>query len=204
MIIELLGASGAKIQSGDAIILLAPPSVTGDLRAACFKADMVVLGNASDEVNVGPRTEKLFTISAPGEYEVSGLFVYCLSNPPTGQTVSLLSRITVEGVTVAHLGSLAQPLADSQLELFEGADVLLVPVGDKDVLDAKAAKDLVERLEPRAVIPMHFAQKELKTPYDNVSKFFKEMGASPEPLERAKILKKDLPMDTMDVLYVTP
>jgi len=153
---------------------------------------------------VEPRAEKLFTVQAPGEFEVGGIFMYCLSNPPTGQPHSLLSRITVEGVTIAHLGGLAHQLTNNQLELFEGVDVLMIPVGGKDVLDAKAAKDIVEKIEPRVVIPMHFAQKELKTAYDDASKFFKEMGASPTAQERVKILKKDLPTDTLDMLYLKP
>ena len=117
---------------------------------------------------------------------------------------SLLSRVTVEGVTIAHLGGLGKPLTGNQLELFEGADILMVPVGGKDVLDAKAAKDAVESIEPRVVIPMHFAQKELAAAYDSASKFFKEMGVSPVAQERVKLLKKDLPADTVDILHIEP
>ncbi len=204
MTIELLGLSGVKIQSGDTIILLAPPSAKSELRASRMKADVVVLGSPKDEINVEPRAEKLFTISAAGEFEAGGIFVYCLSNPASGPVDSLLSRVTVEGVTIAHLGGLGKPLTESSLELFEGVDILLVPVGGKDVLDAKAAKSAVESIEPRVVVPMHFAQKELATAYDSASKFFKEMGASPAAQERVKLLKKDLPMDTMDILHIEP
>ncbi|MBI2636959.1 MAG: MBL fold metallo-hydrolase [Parcubacteria group bacterium] len=204
MFIELLGLSGVKIQSGDTVILLAPPSAKSELRASHMKADVVVLGNPADATNVEQRAEKLLVVSAPGEFEASGVFVYCLSNPPRGQTVSLLSRITVEGITVAHLGALSQPLSGSELELFEGVDILLLPVGGKNVLDAKGAKGVVESVEPRVVIPMHFSQKGLKTAYDDAAKFFKELGASPKPQERIKVLKKDLPADTMNIVYLTP
>lgn len=202
MIIELLGLSGAKIQTGESVILLAPPSAENNGRARSMKADVAVLGNPKDKISVEPRAEKLFTISAPGEFEAGGIFVYCLQSPQKGEPRSLLSRITVEGMTIAHLGSLSHDLSSEQLELFEGADILMLPVGGKDVLDAKAAKEMVEKIEPRIVIPMHAAAKGVATPYDDVSKFFKEMGTSPEPQERVKIVKKDLPIDTMEVLYI--
>ncbi|MEK7189042.1 MAG: MBL fold metallo-hydrolase [Patescibacteria group bacterium] len=202
MIIELLGLSGVKIQTGDSIVLFAPPSAKSELRASRMKADVVVLGNPSDDINVEPRAEKLLTIASPGEFEAGGIFVYCLANPSAGEPRSLLSRTTIEGMTVAHLGSLDRGLSEGELELFEGVDVLLVPVGGKDVLDAKTAKEIVEKVEPRIVIPMHFKHKAVKTEYDDASRFFKEMGAAPVAQERAKITKKDLPIDTVEVLHI--
>lgn len=204
MNIELLGLSGVKIQSGELTILLSPPAKNSELKSNRMKADAVVLGNPKDDVNVEARAEKLFIVNAPGEFEAGGIFIYCLSNPPKGEVASLLTRITIEGITVSHLGGLSQPLTDSQLELFESSDILLIPVGNAGVLDAKAAKQVVEKVEPRVVIPMHFSQKGLKTKYDEVEKFFKEMGANPNPQERIKIIKKDLPIDTMEIMHIEP
>ncbi|MBI2051104.1 MAG: MBL fold metallo-hydrolase [Parcubacteria group bacterium] len=202
MIIELLGLSGAKIQAGENVVLFAPPSAKSELRASRMKADVVVFGNPSDEINVEPRAEKLLAIQAPGEFEAGGIFVYCLANPPKGGPQSLLSRATIEGMAVVHLGGLGRDLSESELELFEGADILMLPVGGNGVLSAAAAKTIVEKIEPRIVIPMHAKHKAVKTPYDDASKFFKEMGASPQPQERVKIAKKDLPIDTLEVLYI--
>ncbi|MDZ4221410.1 MAG: MBL fold metallo-hydrolase [Patescibacteria group bacterium] len=204
MIIELTGLSGVKIQSGDNIILFAPPSAKSELRSSRAKADVAVLGKPGDVINVEPRGEKLFTVDGPGEFEAGGIFVYCLPSPALGPAHSLLSRTAIEGMAIVHLGGLNTDLSARELELFEGADILLVPVGGKDVLDAKAAKAIVEKIEPRVVIPMHASQKGVTTAYDDAQKFFKEMGASPQPQERAKLVKKDLPMDTMEVLHIIP
>ncbi len=204
MFIELLGLSGVKIQSGDLVVLLSPPDSKGELKASRTKADIVVYSNPKDDVNVEARAEKLFAIKSPGEYEASGVFVYCLSNPEKGEPKSLLSSVSLEGITVAHLGGLGHELTSSQLELFEGTDVLIVPIGGNDVLNAKAAKQLVDKVEPRVVIPMHFSQKGLKTNYDDVEKFFKEIGTTPQAHDRIKLTKKELPQETMDILHLKP
>jgi len=192
MTIDLLGLSGVKIQTNDTVILLSPPGEKSELKASKYKADCVVLGDADDKVNVEAREEKLFMVASSGEYETSGIFIYTTSN--------LMSLISIEGVSIAHLANLEHDISDKQLELFEGADILIIPVGGKDVLDAKRAKETVGKIEPRIVIPMHFAQKGLKTAYDEKSKFFKEIGSTPDAQERLKISKKDLPQETMEII----
>lgn len=202
MIIELLGLSGVKIQTNNSVVLLSPASENSELKASRLKADCVVLGSPEDKINIEPKEEKLFLIDSAGEYETNGIFVYCVSNPAKGKSESLMSLIKAEGISVAHLCSLGRELSKEAMELFEGADILLIPVGGKDVLDAKRAKAIVDQIEPRIVIPMHFSQTGLKTSYDDPEKFFKEIGANPQKQDKAKISKKDLPQETMEALYI--
>lgn len=206
MYIDLLGLSGVRIQSQDNIIILAPPSVNSELRNIRYKADIVILGKTDDEINVAPNDEsqKIFTISGPGEYEARGVFFYCLANASGQETKSLLTSLTVEDIVVTHLGGLQRPLTDKELELFEGTDILLVPVGGNGVLSPEQAADLVGDIEPRVVIPMHAAKTGLKTRYRDTTEFLKQMGAKTEPLEKVKITKKDLPQEGMDTIYLLP
>lgn len=206
MYIDLLGLSGVRIQSQDNIILLSPPSVASELRNVRYKADIVVIGQAGDEINAVPSEEnqKIFTISGPGEYEAHGVFFYCLNNASGKETKSLLTSLTVEDIVVTHLGGLERPLTDKELELFEGTDVLLVPIGGNGVLSPEQAADLVGDIEPRVVIPMHAAKTGLKTRYRDAADFLKIMGAKTEALEKVKIIKKDLPQEGMDIIYLLP
>ena len=202
MYIELAGLSGVKIQTGENTVLLAPPAKDGERKASRMKADVAVLGHPSDQINVEPRNEKLFTISGPGEYEIGGVFVYCSAHTVNGAVISLISHISAEGMTIAHLGSLRADLTPEQLELFEGADILLIPVGGTTVLDAKQAISLLEKIEPRIVIPMHFEQPGLKTKLDTIQTFLKAAGSNAQPQERFKIAKKDLPQETMEIVHL--
>jgi len=202
MIIELIGESAIKIQSKDSVLILSPETEKQASRLGKIKADCVVLQNPCDKISAEPNDEKLFIIDSAGEYEQSGIFVYCVQNPERGKVKSLMSLVKIEGISIAHLSGIDSKLTQKQAEIFEGADILIVPVGGGDVLDAKSAKEIVETIEPRIVIPMCFSQKQSKENRDDVEKFFKEIGVSPEPKDKVKITKTELPQETMEVIYL--
>ena len=68
--------------------------------------------------------------------------------------------ITAEGLRVAHLGDLGCALTAAQEEKISGCDALMLPVGGTYTIDAAAAAELVGRLHPRLVLPMHFRRGE--------------------------------------------
>lgn len=65
-----------------------------------------------------------------------------------------------EGMTVVHLGDLGCALTAAQEEKISGCDALMLPVGGTYTIDAAAAAELVRRLHPRLVLPMHFRRGE--------------------------------------------
>ena len=68
----------------------------------------------------------------------------------------LCTRVEADGLSVLHLGDLgAMPDEELAKNLFM-PDVLLIPVGGFYTIDAKQAGELIQRLQPRVVIPMHF------------------------------------------------
>lgn len=64
--------------------------------------------------------------------------------------------VTAEGMRLAHLGDLGCELEPEQKELLKDLDVLLIPVGGFYTIDAKQAHALVQELNPRIVVPMHY------------------------------------------------
>jgi L-ascorbate metabolism protein UlaG (beta-lactamase superfamily) len=64
---------------------------------------------------------------------------------------------TLDGVRVAHFGDFGQAsLRDEQAEAIGAVDLLILPVGGGPTLDAARAKEIVDRLAPRWVVPMHY------------------------------------------------
>ena len=61
-----------------------------------------------------------------------------------------------EGLRVAHLGDLGCVPEPEQMEALKGLDALMVPVGGFYTIDAGQAKALVDQLQPRVTIPMHY------------------------------------------------
>lgn len=145
-----------------------------------------------------------FVIAGPGEYEVKGVFVYGIptwhdAKEGAEHGANTMYRIECEGISLAHVGDLGHQLTDAHLEVLKDVDILFVPVGGGSTIDAAAAAEVVHAVEPRIVVPMHYALSE-RAPGD-VQKFLKGMGVSaPEPIEKFKIVKKDLPTEQIQVV----
>jgi L-ascorbate metabolism protein UlaG (beta-lactamase superfamily) len=179
------------------MVLIDPFDASTGLKIPRQNADLVLTTSnrpehgAFESVNGDP-----FVIQGPGEYEAKGVFVWGHAidhgTPPRRTTLYVLES---EGLTLAHLGDLSVVLTEGQLDRLEGVDILCLPVGGHDVLDAKKAAALLSEIEPRIVIPMYYHQAGLKKDLDPVSKFAKELGLTPETVEKLKITKKDLPQE---------
>lgn len=70
--------------------------------------------------------------------------------------VNVIHILSAEGMRAVHCGDLGCELTPEQLDKLRGADVLLVPVGGFYTIDAAQAKQLVDEVRPRVVIPMHY------------------------------------------------
>ncbi|MDO8425238.1 MAG: MBL fold metallo-hydrolase [bacterium] len=134
-----------------------------------------------------------YLIRGPGEYEACGVSVQGI--PHNGGTIY---RIVAEDVAIAHLGNASTALDDAAIDALGEVDVLFVPVGGHGVLTAVDAAALVERVEPRIIVPIQYAVADSSLPYDRLDAFCKEMGCSEKDAEeKLKLSKKDLPGDEM-------
>ena len=64
--------------------------------------------------------------------------------------------VAADGLRVAHLGDLGCALTPEQTQRLRGLDALMIPVGGYYTIDAGQARAVVEALNPRVVIPMHY------------------------------------------------
>lgn len=60
------------------------------------------------------------------------------------------------GFRLAHFGDLGCPLVPGQLQFLGQLDVALLPIGGFYTIDPMQAKKLIDDLQPRVVIPMHY------------------------------------------------
>ena len=61
-----------------------------------------------------------------------------------------------EGLRVAHLGDIGAMPAPDVVERLQNLDAVLVPVGGFYTVGPKEAKEIVDALQARVVIPMHY------------------------------------------------
>jgi L-ascorbate metabolism protein UlaG (beta-lactamase superfamily) len=63
----------------------------------------------------------------------------------------------LDGLRIAHMGDFGQSgLREEQAAALEGVDLLFVPVGGGFTIGAEQATLVVERLQPRWAVPMHY------------------------------------------------
>lgn len=64
--------------------------------------------------------------------------------------------VEMDGLRLAHLGDLGHLPAPGQLEALGAVDVLLVPTGGLFTIDEKMAAEVVQAINPRLALPMHY------------------------------------------------
>ncbi|MDO8463257.1 MAG: MBL fold metallo-hydrolase [bacterium] len=132
-----------------------------------------------------------FIITGPGEYDVRGVSI--IGIPFHGKTIY---RIAAEDLTIVHLGFVAASPDSLLIEQLGDVDIVFVPVGGNGVLTASGAAEVIERMEPRVVVPIQYAVPESNLPYDRATAFVKEMGCNERDAEdKLKVVKRDLPTD---------
>ena len=144
-----------------------------------------------------------FLIEGPGEYEVKEVYIKgILSYHNTKKEPNTIYLLESEGIKICHLGDLGQnELAPWQIDEMPDVDVLMIPVGGVYTISAKDALKIVNQIEPKIVIPMHYALPKLKVKLDNVAEFLKVIGEENlEPQTKLSIKKEKLPTQTTTVL----
>ncbi|OGY46645.1 MAG: hypothetical protein A2840_00640 [Candidatus Buchananbacteria bacterium RIFCSPHIGHO2_01_FULL_47_11b] len=219
MYITWFGQSCFKIQGDQSTLVTDPFDKSYGLKVPRLAADIVTISHHPDQdrdanaiKGTAPDSTPFF-ITAPGEYEIKKTFIYgvpAYHDDKNGTVMGEITiyRIEIDGVTLVHLGDLGHQLTDAQMERLEGVDVLFVPVGGTNVLDATQAAAVISQLEPRIVIPMHYQLPGLKLKsgkkYDTIDKFQKEMGAGTEEVLKLKVTKKDLPQEDVQIVILKP
>ncbi len=171
-----------------------------------LKADVITVSHqAKGHNNVSAVSGNQHILTGPGEYEIGGVFITGISTPHEAETTeNVLYVFDYDGLSLVHLGDMHKVPSQTQIEALEQVNILLVPVGGGNSLNAAQAAELVSMLEPNIVIPMHYHIPGLNLPLDGVDRFLKEMGVTdPKEENTLKILSSNLPEETQVVL-LTP
>jgi L-ascorbate metabolism protein UlaG (beta-lactamase superfamily) len=65
-------------------------------------------------------------------------------------------RFALEGIHIAHLGDVGNPLTEAQMGALAGTDILLALTGGPPTIELQDLSAVIERVRPRVVIPMHY------------------------------------------------
>ncbi len=171
-----------------------------------LKSDVVTVSHDAKGHNyVTAVSGKSHELNGPGEYEIGNVFITSIvANNNDQATRNVIFVFDFDGLTVAHLGDLHKVPKQTQIEALEQVNVLLVPVGGGESLNAAQASELISMLEPNIVIPMHYQLPGLKIELEGVDRFLKEMGVTEAREETSlKISTSTLPEET-EIIILSP
>jgi L-ascorbate metabolism protein UlaG (beta-lactamase superfamily) len=211
MNISWYGQSCYKIDTKDAVLAIDPYGKEIGLTPPRFQADLVLVTHQHpDHSNAASIAGEPRVITSPGEYEVKGVAVRGIPSfhdreEGRERGPNTIYRIDAEGMSLVHLGDFGEEkLREETLEAIGDVDILFVPVGGTYTVDGNTAAKIVNQIEPRVVIPMHYAIPGLSVKLDAVEPFLKAYGAQgAEKLDKLVIKKKDLPEDTTRVVVLS-
>ena len=201
------------MQSGDVVLATDPFDKESGLTPPRFQTDIVTVShdhanhNNTDALS-DKGDNKIFAITGSGEYEVRGIYIHGIDSHHDAKAGAQKGTNTIyiiqwEDLRIVHLGDYGETtLRDEIHEAIGTPDILFVPVGGGETIDAETAAKLVTQIEPRIIIPMHYKISGLKAKLDGVESFLKEMGEKSPPEERLTIKKKDVPTDSQKVIVL--
>ena len=150
-------------------------------------------------------------IDGPGEYEVADLSVIGIAarghREELGDKGSTIFKILTSDLTYLVLGHIYPDLTDTQIEAIGMVDVMFVPVGGNGyTLDAVGALELIKKIEPKVIIPTHYADDILQYPVEQqeLESILKNLGMeAQQTFAKLRFKAADLGSVTTQLILLT-
>ena len=206
MKIRYLGHSAFAIETKDGVKIITDPYRPNSYDGAVgYKeidesADIVTVTHFHDDHNaVDTIKNNPEVVDKPGEHEVKGIKIkgvktYHDSNQGKERGENTVYVYEIEGKKVCHLGDLGEVISDEKAKEIGEVDILLIPVGGYFTINSEEADKVIEKLNPKIVIPMHFKTEVLGFPIAPVDEFLKNK-TNYEQVDSYEVEIEDLPSE---------
>lgn len=206
--IEYKGANTVVIATKKATIVADPKLSLVGLKDASVK-DAIEL--ATEPRFALQSDDARLVIEGPGEYgvadfDIKGVAAQRHLDTENDPKISTMYRIEANDIRVALIGNIYEKLDDEQLEELGVVDILILPVGGNGyTLDATGAATITRQIDPKVVIPVHYADSALKyeVNQDPLEIFTKELGAEVEETAKYKLKGTSSLPQVLTVVNVT-
>jgi L-ascorbate metabolism protein UlaG (beta-lactamase superfamily) len=192
-----------RMRGREASVITDPYGRSLGLGFGRLNAEIVTISHESpnhssvEAVGGGPRL-----VHGPGEYELSGVMITGVLTAGERSSGGQVGRntayaIEIDNLVVCHLGDLGRTLKPEQIDPLKDPDVLLVPVGGVCTIGAAEVAEVVSQLEPKLVIPMHYALPGVRLELEPIERFCREMGVEEmRPQPKLTVTRGSLPDET--------
>lgn len=198
-------------KNGIVNILIDPLDKEGGFRSPKLEADIFLSSNGSEikGKKLSPANDNYFSIIGPGEYDIKGVCIQGLSAKTRGsgraeEKKTVIYIIESEKIKICHLGRLGgEELPPDQVEKIGEVDILMVPIGGNETINAEEALKIMSQIEPKIIIPMYYQIPKLKVKLGSLNEFLKLLGIkSLPPLAKLSIKKKDISKEEAKIIVL--
>lgn len=169
-----------------------------------IKADIVTVSHAHyDHSNIGLFKGSPEIIRKTGKFNIKDVSItgYPSFHDNNGGSIrgeNIIFEIEIDGIRFVHLGDFGSFKEVSTLNLIKNMDILFIPVGGVYTINHLEAVILMEKLNPKIVIPMHFKEKDTKVTVSKINNFKNALeGYFVNDLENYfEIIKEEIPQKT--------
>lgn len=205
--LEYKGGNGITITTKKSSIVVDPKLSLVGLKDLKVK-DQIVL--ATEHRFRVADTDAQVIIDGPGEYEVGDFTIRGIAatrhiDTPDQEKLATVYRVECGEARLAILGNIDAKLSEEQYEQIGVVDILVLPVGGGGyTLDATSAAAIVRAIEPKVVVPVHYAGSGLsyEVPQDSLDTFVSELGVQKETVPKLKVKSSSVLPATLTVMEV--
>jgi L-ascorbate metabolism protein UlaG (beta-lactamase superfamily) len=140
-------------------------------------------------------------LDGPGEYEIASLYISGMATDRNDRKedrqINTVFTIHSEGLALCHLGDLNHVLSTRQIEELGQVDILFVPAGGVCTISASHVTELINLMEPKIVVPIHYRTEETGIELQPLETLARDMGVTePDHESRLNITDSNLPRET--------
>lgn len=107
---------------------------------------------------------------------------------------NFIFKIICDGISLCHLGDLGHILSRKTLNNLGHIDVLFVPVGEHLTISIDNLKKVIDDINPRVIIPMHYKTQNLSFYLNTLDNFLMKMkGYAMEHNDLLSLSKETIP-----------
>jgi len=188
--IEYKGANSVAISTKKGTVIVDPKLSLVGLKDINTKDAIELATEARFALN---NEDARLNIEGPGEYGIADFDIRGIPaqrHLDADGKASTIYRIEAGEIRVALLGNIYEKLSEAQLEEIGLVDILIIPVGGNGyTLDATGAASLTRQIDPKIVVPIHYADPAIKyeVHQDDFEIFAKELGGTVEEAPKLKL-----------------
>jgi len=84
---------------------------------------------------------------------------------------NIMYKFTMDGINFCHLGDLGHDLDEETVSKIGEVDILFIPIGGTFTVDDKQAWDVINKIKPKIIVPMHYKIGGLSLPIAGLDPF---------------------------------